>query len=197
VEQPGPDPSAPSGGRVGAVGSWLAGLATSTCRLATVLAVAAGVTGATALLLGVLAWRDSLPAVVVVVLVGGAAVAAPWYVARRIRPMAEAVANPEQAAQQVRSYVSSLQAGPELEELIQRASTEKGRVRGLYRTSRFVGSLVSRVSPDPDEQPLLAAFHPVRLRALWLAVIVTWWLWFVSVLLATVAVFQLAIDAVA
>jgi hypothetical protein len=111
--------------------------------------------------------------------------------------MAEAVANPEQAAQQVRSYVSSLQAGPELEELIQRASTEKGRVRGLYRTSRFVGSLVSRVSPDPDEQPLLAAFHPVRLRALWLAVIVTWWLWFVSVLLATVAVFQLAIDAVA
>jgi hypothetical protein len=70
-------------------------------------------------------------------------------------------------------------------------------VRGLYRTGRQLGSVVGTIAPDPRTQPLLAAFQPSRLRGIWQAFLLSWWLWILSSLVAIVAVFALVADAIA
>ncbi len=183
------------------LGTFLCHLATRVRQGAVVLATMAASVGVVALVLGLWAWHDSVPTLVLLVLVCGPAIAAPIFVVRRLRPITEAVAHPDEAARQARSYFSGLQSTPELDQLVQQAagmqrSGGKLRLRGAFRSARLLGSLVDSIAPDPRTQPLVAAFSPVRLRSIWLAVLLSWWMAVLASLFAVVAVVTILIDAI-
>lgn len=187
---------------VAGLGSFLCHLARRVRQVAIVLATMAASVGVVALVLGVWAWHDSIPTLVLLALICGPAIAAPLFVVRRVSPLTEAVAHPDEAARQARSYFAGLQSTPELDRLVKEAagmqrSGGKLRLRGAFRSARLLGSLVDSIAPDPRTQPLVAAFSPVRLRSIWLAVLVSWWMAVLASLFAVVAAVTILIDAVA
>lgn len=186
---------------VAGLGGFLSQLARRVRQAAMGLAGLAAAIGLVALVLGVWAWHDSVLQLAVLAVICVPAVLAPLFVIRRLKPIAEAVAHPDEAARQARSYFSGLPATPELQELVDEAAglqrgTGKVRLRGAFRSARLLGSLVEAISPDPRTQPLVAAFHPARLRGIWLAAIASWWLAMVSSVVAIVAAVSLLADAI-
>jgi len=179
----------------------LVGFAIRVRRAVTAIAVVAAVGGLTACVLGIAAWHDSTPAVVLVVLIGVAAVAAPLLVAYRARPIATAVAKPTETATEAKAYFSSLPASFDLEALAQRVQSVRQtqgsrRLWTLAQGVRQVTDLTGRVAPDPKVQPLLGAFTPARLRGLWWASLASLWLWFISMLIAGLALLTLLVGSI-
>ena len=186
---------------VGGLGGFLAQLAKRVRQGATAVAGVAAAIGAIALVLGIWAWHDSVIVVVIVAALCLAAVAAPFFVLRRLKPITAAVEHPDEAARQARDYFAGLRSSPELDELVDQAvglykGSGKVRIRGAFQSARLMSSLVESVAPDTNAQPLVAAFHPVRLRTVWLAVLTSWWLALVAMIIATVAVVSLIADAI-
>ena len=186
---------------VNGMGGFVGQLAKRIRQVAFAVAIVACAIGAVALLLSVIAWRDSASVLVVAVIVCAAAIVTPLFVIKRVGPMAEAVAHPDETVRQARSYFSAVQSTPELSALVDEAvglqrSQGKVRLRGLVRSSRLVGSLVESVAPAPKAQPLIAAFQPSRLRTLWLSVIAAWWLAIVTSCIAAVAAVYIVVDSI-
>lgn len=161
-----------------------------------VAAALISVTGIGALLLGLGAWGGSITGIVVVLLTCGPAVAAPIYVARRTSALAKAAAHPRELADQARDLITGLRASPELTTLARRlrgrsAGGVSGAPRGRFRNSlsllRLVSSVVGQASPDPKRHPLVVPFQPERLRATWLAVIVSLWAWLAAAIVGLLA----------
>lgn len=186
---------------VNGMGGFVGQLAKRIRQLSFAVAMVACAVGACALILSLIAWRESAGLLVVAVVVCVAAILAPVFVLRRLKPITEAVAHPDETVRQARSYFSGVQSTPELSALVDEAiglhrSQGKVRLRGLVRSTRLVGSLVDSVAPDPKAQPLIAAFQPSRLRVLWLAVITAWWLAIVSSCIAAVAAVYIVVDSI-
>jgi hypothetical protein len=202
MASPPPGPSDPELERVATgMATWLPRMARRARQAVLVVAAFAGLTGTVALVLGVTAWHDSVAQAMAVLVVTLPAVVAPVMTARRMRPLTAAVAHPDETARQARSYFATATRSVELDELVARAATihqagDKVRLGGIWRTSRLVGAVIGRVRPDPDIQPLLAAFSPTNLRAVWLGVIVSWWLWLVALFVALAAGSALTVDLV-
>lgn len=199
---PAPEPTPQEIERVAAgMATWLPRMARRARQAVLVVAGFAGLTGVVALVLGLAAWHGSLGEVVVVLVVTLPAVAAPVMTARKLRPLTAAVAQPDETARQARAYFATATRSVELDELVARAANvhqrgDQVRLGGIWRTSRLVATVVGRVRPDPATQPLLAAFSPTNLKAAWLGVIISWWLWLVALFLAMAAGLTLAVDAV-
>jgi hypothetical protein len=180
---------------------WLPRFARRMQQVVLIMSWLAGLTGAAALLVGLWAWHDPLVEAAVPLIFTVPAVVAPFMAARRIRPLAAAVSQPEETARQARSYFAGLTQSPELDELIRRAAASRGRgeslkVGGAWRTSRLLGKVVGKVSPDPDTQPLVAAVAPANLKVAWFWVIVSWWAWIVAMIVGFAAAASLAVDAI-
>ncbi|GAC56035.1 hypothetical protein GOHSU_02_01810 [Gordonia hirsuta DSM 44140 = NBRC 16056] len=147
------------------------------------IASVAALIGLVAMVAGVLAWRHAehwrLPVgVIVVVLLCLPAVALPFLVHRRLAPITRAIEHPEHLARQAVDYVGDVRSGTELKDLAGLATggrTSFWRLGSLWQATRLITALTARVTPDAQRQPLLAAFMPVSLRTLWLALIVTLW----------------------
>lgn len=187
---------------VDGMGGFLAQLAKRVRQGATMVAGLAAALGAVALLLGVWAWHDSAAPLVIVAAICLAAIAAPLFVLRRLKPITEAVEHPDETARQARDYFAALQSTPELNQVVDQAlALQKGsgkvRVRGAFKGARLVSSLIGSVAPDPKAQPLVAAFHPTRLRSIWLAVLASWWLAILAMVLAMVSAVAIIADAIA
>lgn len=185
----------------GTLGTFVAQVAVRIRQAALVVASLAGAAGLVALVLGFWAWHDDTATLVLVALVCVPAALTPVFAYRRLKPIAEAVAHPDETARQARSYFAGLHGSPELDQLVQQAAglSRAGRgmrLRGLYRSTRLLGSVIGSVAPDPRTQPLVAAFQPTRLRSIWLAVLWSWWLWMLAFAIAVVATANLLVDAV-
>lgn len=183
------------------MGTFLAQVAVRIRQAALVVTGLAGVAGAVALVLAIWAWHDDTATLVVAALICVPAALTPVFAYRRLRPIAEAVAHPDETARQARSYFAGLHGSPELDQLVHEAAGlqragRKMRLRSLVRSTRLLGSVIGSIAPDPRTQPLVAAFQPTRLRSIWLAVLVSWWLWILALTVAVVATFSLFVDAV-
>src|SRR5690606_22681028 len=104
------------------MGGFLTQVARRLRQGATVVATLAAVLGVVALALGLWAWHESTALAVVVAVICVPAIAAPVFVLRRLRPITEAVAHPDEAARQARSYFAGLQSTPELNQLVSEAA---------------------------------------------------------------------------
>lgn len=197
------DPPTPDVERLATgMGTWLPRMARRARQAVLVIAGLAGLTGTVALVLGLAAWHDPAGETVVVLVFTLPAIAAPAMTAWKLRPLTAAAAQPDETARQARAYLATATRSAELDELVSRAATihqkgEKVRLGGIWRTSRLMATVVGRARPDPATQPLLVAFTPANLRLVWFGVIVSWWLWLVSLFLALAAAFALVIEAVA
>ncbi|MEO6629227.1 MAG: hypothetical protein ABIP03_11745 [Aquihabitans sp.] len=187
---------------VSGLGSWLASFARRSRQLILLVAGLASGAGLLAMALAVAAWHDPASVGVMVAILCLPAVLAPVVVARRIRPLSKAAADPTETTRQAREYFASLRPSSELSSLITKASDlhrggPKLGVRSIWKTSKLVGQLVQNVTPDPVRQPLLAAFEPERLRKVWTSLFVAGWLWFAAVLVSFVAAFALIVRVIA
>ena len=196
--RPGPTPV---GRVVDGMAKWLPKFARRVHQVVLVMSWLAGLTGAAALLVGLWAWHNPMAEAALPLIFTLPAVVAPALAARRIRPLAAAVGQPEETARQARSYFAGLTSSPELDELIRRAAASRGRgesikLGGAWRTSRLLGKVIGKVNPDPTTQPLLAAVTPANLRVAWTWVIVSWWAWLVAMIVGFAAVTSLAVDAI-
>ena len=180
---------------------WLPRFARRMQQVVLIMSWLAGLTGVVALLVGLWAWHDPAIEAAVPLVFTVPAVIAPYLAVRRIRPLAAAVSQPEETARQARSYFAGLPQSPELDELIRRAAASRGRgdslkVGGAWRTSRLLGKVVGKFTPDPQTQPLVAAVAPSNLKVAWLWVIVSWWAWIVALIVGFAAATSLAVEAI-
>ena len=168
------------------------------------ISAAASLTGMVALALGLGAWGGSPLGIVLVLVATLPAIAAPIYVARRTSAMAHAAANPRGMALQAKDLLSGLRSSPELVSLVTRlrrrgrdtATTGgRGRLRRGVTLLRLTSAVVGQASPDPKRHPLLVPFQPDRLRATWLAVIVSLWAWLAASVVAMLAAVVLLANA--
>lgn len=169
------------------------------------VAFLAGATGVAALLLGLAAWGGSIVGAVVVIAVCAPAVAAPAYVARRTTALAAAASHPKEAAEQARDLVLRVRSSAELTALarqlrrrdaIAAGSAPRRRLGRGLGVLRLASTVVGQARPDPQRHPLLVPFRPERLRATWLAVIVSLWAWLATIVLALVAAVALLAQAI-
>lgn len=196
--RPGPTPT---GRVVDAMAKWLPKFARRVHQVVLAMSWLAGLTGTGALLIGLWAWHSPMAEAALPLIFTLPAVVAPAIAARRIRPLAAAVGQPEETARQARSYFAGLTTSPELDELIRRAAASRGRgeslkLGGAWRTSRLLGKVIGKVNPDPTSQPLLAAVTPANLRVAWTWVIVSWWAWLVAMIVGFAAATSLAVGAI-
>ena len=182
------------------LGEWVSRFARALRRAVVVVAVILAGTAVVALALGLWAWGDTPLGVLVVLVLTLPGVAAPVVSARRTRALAAAAADPAATTQQARSLFARVRSGTELSTLVDRALTlERGSgrtIRGLWRAGRALGAVVASVRPDPETEPLLLAFEPVRLRSTWWFLLASIWMWLVSLTLCFVAGLSVAIDLV-
>lgn len=177
-------------------------LACGASRGVRLLALAAGLTGLVALVLGVAAWHDPWYEAVVVALVCLPAVAGAAYVARRARQLAAAATHPQEVAAQARDLLGRVRTSPELSRLATRvrerrlAASGAGRVRGMWQLARLATTVVGQAQPDPDRHRYLVPFAPERIRNTWLGVVVTLWGWAVAAVVAVVAALTLLVRQV-
>ncbi|MEZ5179651.1 MAG: hypothetical protein R2746_15620 [Acidimicrobiales bacterium] len=166
-------------------------------RAIRVVAALAAATGVLALVLGLAAWGGSIVGAVVVLAICAPAVVAPLYVARRTGALAAAASHPREVAEEARDLVTRVRSSAELATLARtlrtrELPTRRGRPggrrlgRGLG-VLRLASTVVGQARPDPERHPLLVPFLPERLRATWLAVVVSLWAWLATSVLALVA----------
>lgn len=166
------------------------------------LCAVAAATGATALVLGSWAWTDSVPALAVTSLLGLGAVVVPGYIVRRTGALARALRSPAEVLVQAKDLVGRATGSPELHSLAKqvrsrRAAGAAAKARGVSRarralsTGRMVSAVIGLAQPDPKRHALLVPFTPERLRHLWLAVTVAFWLWLGAAAAATWAFWSL------
>jgi hypothetical protein len=187
---------------VNGMGGFLTQVATRVRQAANLVAGLAAGIGIVGLALGVWAWNDSVPVLVVVLVICVPAVLAPVFVVRRLKPVTEAVAHPDEAARQARDYFSGLHSSPELNELVREAASLQGakggiRLRNAVRGLRLTTSMMEAMAPDPVSQPLVAALRPSHLRAVWSAVVMAWVFGILASLVGIVAAAALAAEAIA
>lgn len=186
--------SADGGGQLARAVGWLA-------RAIRAVAALAGATGVLALVLGLAAWGGSLLGAALVLVVCAPAVAAPVYVARRTTALATAASHPRELAEEARDLVTRVRSSAELAALARQlgrrdATSRRGGAprrrlgRGLG-VLRLASTVVGQARPDAQRHPLLVPFRPERLRATWLAVVVSLWAWLATSVLALVAVVAL------
>jgi len=171
-------------------------------RMIELICVAAASTGAVALLLGIWAWHDSLPGSVTAALGGSITIAVAVYVLIRVRAMAAAIQHPTDTLAQAQDLVRRAKGSPELHKLAGKVRTHKaakaaglGRMRRAFTTGKLISSVIGLASPDPEDHRYLIPFRPDRLKFLWLAILVGLWAWLISVVVASLAFFSLAIQA--
>ncbi|MFZ2511933.1 MAG: hypothetical protein WAW85_12710 [Gordonia sp. (in: high G+C Gram-positive bacteria)] len=154
------------------------------------LATLAALIGLLAMVVGVLSWQHAdqwrIPfGVVIVMLLCLPAVTLPFLVHRRLAPITRAIEHPDALARQALDYVGDVRSGTELTDLAAiatRGPSRVWRIGSLLDATKLVFAFTSRVTPDSDRQPLLAAFMPVYLKTLWLVLLVTLWSLAVAVL---------------
>ena len=190
---------------VAAMGGWLSTFAKRSRQ--TILAVAAlsSLAGFAGLTVGLIAWHDSAARTVVVAIICVPAALAPFVVSRRIRPLTDAVAQPDEVARQARTYFAGLPSTTELNDLVglvvqsdssgQSGTGRRMKLRTLFKASRMVGDVVERAKPDPITMPLLSAFQPTRLRGIWFSMMLSVWLWMLASLVAVIAGMALVVRA--
>jgi hypothetical protein len=170
-------------------------------RTIEVICLAAAATGAVALLLGIWAWRNSLPGSVIAAVGGGITVAVAILVLVRIRALATAVKHPGEVLSQAQDLVVRAKGSPQLHKLAGQLRSRKaakaaglGRMRRALSTGRLVSSVIGLASPDPVRHRYLVPFTPERLKNLWLAILVGLWAWLVSAVIASMALLSLALQ---
>lgn len=135
----------------------------------------AGASAVAALGLTISASRQPVAAGVVV-LVAAVTIGAAILVARRVRLLAQAVANPKEVVAEARQLAGHLTDSPQLRDLAgmvrRRSAGSGGRIRRALRTGRTVSAVIGLAGPDPKAQPHLSAIAPDRLRGLWIWAIV-------------------------
>lgn len=173
------------------------------------LAVVVVATGALALVVGLVAWRDSPIALVVVAVLCLPAIAGPIYVARRATALADAAAHPRQVAAQAQQLVGRVRQSTELRTLAERVVSRRsgdhrspisgggpGRIRGAVQLAKLASTVVGQAQPDPERHPLLVPFTPERLARTWSAVGVSLWGWALAAVVLVVSVPALLISLV-
>lgn len=152
------------------------------------IATLAALLGVLAIGIGVFTWRHvdhwQLPiGPIVVTVLCAPAVLLPLLVHRRLAPITRAIEHPENLVAQARDYASDVRNGTELAELtaIATGPTKIWKPASLWRLTSVVTSFTARINPDPQRQPLLAAFMPIYLKTMWLALLVTLWALLVAV----------------
>ncbi len=140
---------------------------------AAALLVLVSLGGLIALAMGLAAWHDPLPALVVVVLVSPSIVA-PQVLRRRIRDLVETVTHPAEAAAQARDLLGRVRPGGELRQQVdklQAAATarHRGRLRGAFGVAKATSGVLALVEPDPERHRLLLPLRPEKVA--WLS---TW-----------------------
>lgn len=174
-------------------------------RTVELICLAAAGTGLTALVLGVWAWRNTLPGAVLALAGGGVALAVAVYVLIRVRALAQAVKHPTETLAQAQDLVLRAKGSPELHKLAGAVRSRKaakaakvakvGRARRAMRTGRLISSVIGLASPDPERHAYLVPFTPDRVRNLWLAILVGLWAWLISAVIASLAFLSLAIQS--
>jgi hypothetical protein len=174
-------------------------------RTVELICLAAGATGLVALVLGVWAWRNTLPGALVAFVGGGVTLAVALYVLVRIRALARAVKHPADTLAQAQDLVMRAKGSPELHKLAGTVRTRKaakaakaagiGRARRALRTGKLISSVIGLASPDPERHAYLVPFTPDRMRNLWLATLFGLWAWLISAVIASMAFLSLAIQS--
>lgn len=172
-------------------------------RTIELICVAAGLTGAAALVLGLWAWHHALPGWGIAVLAGAPTMAISIYVLVRTSALAKAVKHPAETLAQAQDLVLRAKGSPELHKLAGGIRTAKaakragvGRTRRALRTGRLISSVIGLAAPDPVRHELLIPFQPARLKGLWLAITIGLWAWLVSAIMAWFAVVTLLLQGV-
>lgn len=171
-------------------------------RTLELVCVAAAFTGLTALVLGVWAWRNSLPGAAIAVAASLPTIVVAVYVIVRSRALARAVSRPTETFSQAKDLVARAKGSPELHQVARRVASGGrrsqpgvGRIRRAVRSGQAISAVIGLADPDPQRHDLLIPFTPVRLRMLWLAITVGLWCWLVSAVMASIAFLSLAIQA--
>ncbi len=147
------------------------------------IAALAALAGVLAMVVGALSWRHAdhwrLPlGVIIVIVLCLPAVTLPFLVHRRLVPITRAIEHPDALTRQALDYVGDVRSGTELADLAAIAAEGPAkfwRIGSLMSATRIIATFTSRVTPNSDRHPLLAAFMPVYLKTLWLALLVTAW----------------------
>jgi len=174
-------------------------------RTVELLCVAAGATGLVALVLGVWAWRNTLPGAGIAFVCGGVTLAVAVYVLIRVGALAAAIKHPAETLAQAQDLVLRAKGSPELHQLAGAVRTRQsrkaakaagvGRARRALNSGRLISRVIGLASPDPERHRYLVPFTPDRLKDLWLAILVGLWAWLVSAAVASLAFLSLAIQA--
>ena len=171
-------------------------------RTIELVCVAAAATGLVALVLGVWAWRNTLPGAVLAFVGGGVTLLVAVYVLVRIRALAVAVKHPTEVVAQAQDLVVRAKGSPELHKLAGKLRARKaaksaglGRARRALSTGRLISSVIGLASPDPERHRYLIPFTPDRLKNLWIAILVGLWAWLIAAVIASLAFLSLAIQS--
>lgn len=174
-------------------------------RTIELVCVAAAATGLVALVLGVWAWRNTLPGAAIAFVCGGVALAVAVYVLFRVRALAGAIKHPTETLAQAQDLVMRAKGSPELHRLagaVRSRQTRRaakaagvGKARRALSTGRLISRVIGLASPDPDRHRYLVPFTPDRLKNLWLAILFGLWAWLIAAVIASLAFLSLAIQA--
>lgn len=182
-------------------------LARYTARAGTAVRVVAmfvTVTGVAALAFGLVAFRESAIAMVVVAVLCLPAILLPRYVARRTKALAHAAGHPREVAAQARDLVGRVHHSAELESLATRlsllrsgrpplagtpeAAGRRGRFRQGVTMARLASTVIGQAQPDEDRHALLVPFTPERLGRTWAAISWLPWVWVLAALILVASV---------
>jgi hypothetical protein len=124
-----------------------------------------------ALVLGLLAWHDSIVGIVLVVLVAATGVVAPQVLRRRLVALVETATHPAEAAAQARDLIRRIRPDGEARQKVDQLRTaaamrHRGRVRAALGMARATSGVLGLVEPDPERHRLLLPLRPERIASL-------------------------------
>lgn len=144
-----------------------------------VLAVLIVGLGLIALAVGLAAFRDSIPQMVVIALLCAPAVLLPVYVLIRTRDLARVASHPRRLRDEAASLLGQVRDSPELRTVADglrgRSVGGGGKLRRGWTLTRAATGVIGQANPDPKTHPLLHKVTPDRLARIWWAA--TWSLW--------------------
>lgn len=171
-------------------GSRMAGFIGGARLVVLVLGVLITALGLVALAFGLAAFRDSIPVMIVIVLLCAPAVILPVYVIVRVQDLARAATHPRQLAEEAKSLLGQVRDSPELrtvaDELRGRSIAGGGKLRRGWTLARATSGVIGQANPDPENHPLLFKVTPDRLARIWWAT--TWSLWGIVLAIAVLVV---------
>jgi hypothetical protein len=135
--------------------------------------------GVMALAIGLAAWHDPLPAIVVVILVAPCIVA-PQVLRRRVQDLVQTATHPAQAASQARDLLSRVQPGGELRAQVEHlrsaaSARHRGRLRSAVGVARATSGVLALAEPDPERHRLLLPLRPERVALLSTWALASFW----------------------